>query len=320
MVCILLKSLFLRIMINTATDPMTIDELLVHTEPMENTQTEPFLPVATEELLYDRPKEFTRMELEEGEWTSIYIPVLSDKLVLKNHNDMVNKFQPKFLRDFLEKVLRIGKVRRIDYVDRDIPNSSTPVKAAFVHFEYWYDTQTARNLREKLNTYGQFRQKGYMYKGKRCNFYQHNGDINDTARPGYFDIRINHKPIEETECDWNIHQLYAENKRLEEEMSIVQDANLQMQQTMEEQRCMICNMQTEMNYYRSLYLTNENQNNMEQQSGYYTVDVEQGQPSLENRTGAIGVPPPNMVDTDDDDVFTQPILTRSDALSLIPTE
>ena len=239
---------------DTATVPMTMDELNVP-NPMEienaadtNVNEQPI----TEGLLYDRPRDFTRMELEEDEWTSIYIPVLSDKLVLKNHNDVINKFQPKFLRDFLEKVLRIGKVRRIDYVDRDIPNSSTPVKAAFVHFEYWYETQTARNLREKLNTYGQFRQKGYMYKGKRCNFYQYCGDT-DPARPGYFDIRINHKPIEETECDWNIHQLYAENKRLEEEMSMVQDVNQQIQQTLEVQQGFIAEMQTEINYYRSMY-------------------------------------------------------------------
>ena len=251
-------------MINTATDPMTIEELTekmhdcsLNVEPTEVAQEEQQQrvpsPAPAEELMYDRPTEFTRMELEIDAWTSIYIPVLSDKLVLKNHNDMINKFQPKFLRDFLEKVLRIGKVRRIDYVDRDIPNSSTPVKAAFVHFEYWYDTQTARNLREKLNTYGQFRQKGYMYKGKRCNFFQHSGDITDPARPGYFDIRINHKPIEETECDWNIHQLYAENQRLEKEMSIVQDTNQQMQSQLEYQHIMLTNMQTELDYYRSMY-------------------------------------------------------------------
>ena len=251
-------------MINTATDPMTIEELTgnpcdcsmnaEHTEvAQEEQQPRVPSPPPAEELLFDRPTEFTRMELEVDAWTSIYIPVLSDKLVLKNHNDMIHKFQPKFLRDFLEKVLRIGKVRRIDYVDRDIPNSSTPVKAAFVHFEYWYDTQTARNLRDKLNTYGQFRQKGYMYKGKRCNFYQHSGDITDPARPGYFDIRINHKPIEETECDWNIHQLYAENQRLEKEMSALQDENQRIMEDTMHYMMLNSNMQTELDYYRSMY-------------------------------------------------------------------
>ena len=276
------NTLLVRIMINTATDPMTIEELSGNDcdcamsigtnegaqgeqqpeQQQEQVQVQVPSPPPAEELLFDRPREFTRMALEEGDWTSIYIPVLSDKLVLQNHNDMIHKFQPKFLRDFLEKLLRIGKVRRIDYVDRDIPNSSTPVKAAFVHFEYWYDTQTAQNLRQKLNTYGQFRQKGYMYKGKRCNFYQHSGDITDPARPGYFDIRINHKPIEETECDWNIHQLYAENQRLEQEMSTIQDANQQIQSQNAYLHSMVSNMQTELDYYRSMY-SNDTSSNMD---------------------------------------------------------
>jgi hypothetical protein len=174
----------------------------------------------TSEFVVEPPTEFARMELAAGEWNSIYIPYLSNQLVLMNHYDVVHPFLPKYLRDFLEKVLRIGKIRRIDFVDRDVPSSTVPVKAAFVHFEYWYDTQVARNLREKLNTYGQYRQKGYIYKGKRCNFYQSMTTYQDgTIRPGYFDIRINHKPIEETDCDRNIHQLYAENLLLERELA-----------------------------------------------------------------------------------------------------
>jgi hypothetical protein len=174
----------------------------------------------TSEFVVEPPTEFARMELAAGEWNSIYIPYLSNQLVLMNHYDVVHPFLPKYLRDFLEKVVRVGKVRRIDFVDRDVPSSTVPVKAAFVHFEYWYDTQTARNLREKLNTYGQYRQKGYIYKGKKCNFYQSMTTYQDgTIRPGYFDIRINHKPIEETDCDRNIHQLYAENLSLERELA-----------------------------------------------------------------------------------------------------
>jgi len=174
----------------------------------------------TSEFVVEPPTEFARMALAAGEWNSIYIPYLSNQLVLMNHYDVVHPFLPKYLRDFLEKVVRIGKVRRIDFVDRDVPSSTVPVKAAFVHFEYWYDTQTARNLREKLNTYGQYRQKGYIYKGKKCNFYQSMTTYQDgTIRPGYFDIRINHKPIEETDCDRNIHQLYAENLSLERELA-----------------------------------------------------------------------------------------------------
>ena len=177
-------------------------------------------PQIVTELVVEPPTEFARLDIHEGDWTSIYIPCLSPTLALMNHRDTLHPFLPKYLRDFLEKIIRIGKVRRIDFVDRDVQNLSVPVKAAFVHFEYWYDTHNARNLREKLNVYGQYRQKGYMYKGKRCNFYNtHTAYPNDNLRMGYFDIRINHKPINETDCDRNIHQLYAENLLLEQELA-----------------------------------------------------------------------------------------------------
>ena len=191
-----------------------------------------------EELLVEQPTEFNQLPLNHDEWTSIYIPVLSDKLLLMNHNDVVHKFQPKYLRDFLEKILRIGKIRRIDFVDRDIPNSTTPVKSAFVHFEYWYDTTSATNLRNKLESYGQYRQKGYIYKGKRCNFYLQN-EGTQSSKPAYFDIRVNHKPIQETECDRNVHQLYAENLLLEKELS--------------ENKVIINNLSLELEHYRQHY-------------------------------------------------------------------
>lgn len=207
--------------------------ILLHNFTMSAIENQPVM----DGLVVDPPTEFARMELAAGEWNSIYIPYLSAQLVLMNHHNVAHPFLPKYLRDFLEKLLRIGKVRRIDFVDRDVPSSTVPVKAAFVHFEYWYDTQTARNLREKLNTYGQYRQKGYIYKGTRCNFYQANSNYTDgNMRPGYFDIRINHKPIEETECDRNVHQLYAENLILERELANKNAIIMQLQQDIQQLR------------------------------------------------------------------------------------
>ena len=51
--------------------------------------------------------------------------------------------------------------------------------------------------------------------------------------------------------------MYAENKRIEEEMSMLQDANQQMQSQLEYQHNMLTNMQTELDYYRSMYSTND---------------------------------------------------------------
>ena len=187
----------------------TMENTTVENTTVENTTVE-------EEFIIEPPTEFEQMELGEDEWTSLYIPVIPDNLLLQNHYDRVHKFYPKYLHGFIEKVLRIGKIRRIDFVDRQIQNSPMPVKAAFVHFEYWYNSVQSRNLREKLNTYGQFRQKGYTYKGRRCSFLTPHPD--QTYRFGYFDFRINHTPIREIECDRNVHQLYAENLILEKEL------------------------------------------------------------------------------------------------------
>lgn len=170
-----------------------------------------------QEFVVERPTVFEKLELAANEWMSIYIPVLSDRLLLRNPiNNELYRFYPKYLRDFLEKNLRIGKVKRIDFVDRDIPNSVTPVKAAFVHFEYWYNTPNALNLREKLNTFGQFRQKGYMRQGERYSFYLANDNpVYSEMTTGYFDIRINHKPIQDMGTDRNVNQLHAEILLLE---------------------------------------------------------------------------------------------------------
>ena len=197
-----------------------------------------------EEFIIEPPTEFEQMKLDENEWTSLYIPVIPDNLLLQNHYDRVHKFYPKYLHGFIEKVLRIGKIRRIDFVDRQIQNSPMPVKAAFVHFEYWYNSVQSRNLREKLDTYGQFRQKGYTYKGKRCSFLIPQPD--QSVKFGYFDIRINHTPISEVECDRNVHQLYAENLILEKELGKATGELHKANLTIDELLCQMNAMQCEL--------------------------------------------------------------------------
>jgi hypothetical protein len=194
--------------------------------------------VQEDELVIEPPTEFNKMELGEEEWMSIYIPVLPEGLLLQNHYDVVHNFYPKYLHGFLEKVLRIGKIRRIDFVDRQIQNSAMPVKAAFVHFEYWYDTKSARNLREKLNVYGQFRQKGYIHHGKKCNFYSMKAG-EEIITPAYFAIRINHTPIKEVDCDRNVHQLYAENLILERELANSNNIISEMQGELDQLRIIV---------------------------------------------------------------------------------
>lgn len=148
-------------------------------------------------------------------WSSIYIPVVPGNLHLSNHNNETNRFYPKNLKTFIENNLNLGKVRRIDFVDRNIETSTITVKGAFIHFEYWYDSNEAKYLRHILDTKQKYRQMGYQYNDKMCSFYTR--DESGATHPAYLMMKINHKPIEEVDYDVNVHQLKAVIKRFEQE-------------------------------------------------------------------------------------------------------
>lgn len=46
--------------------------------------------------------------------------------------------------------LNIGKVHRIDFIDKIDEKTGQPYCQAFVHFEYWYFSQVTRSLQEKI--------------------------------------------------------------------------------------------------------------------------------------------------------------------------
>jgi hypothetical protein len=148
-------------------------------------------------------------------WSSIYIPVIPGNLHLSNHNDETNRFYPKNLKTFIENNLNLGKVKRVDFVDRNIDSSTVTVKGAFIHFEYWYNSNEAKYLRHILDTKQKYRQMGYQYNDKMCSFYTR--DESGATHPAYLMMKINYKPIEEADYDVNVHQLKAVIKRFEQE-------------------------------------------------------------------------------------------------------
>ena len=97
-----------------------------------------------------------------------------------------------------------------------LPSSSTvTVKGAFIHFEYWYNSNEAKYLRHILDTKQKYRQMGYQYNDKMCSFYTR--DESGATHPAYLMMKINYKPIEEADYDVNVHQLKAVIKRFEQE-------------------------------------------------------------------------------------------------------
>lgn len=159
-----------------------------------------------------------RMELSDEDWKSVYIPILPTNMYINNPVDnSYHTFQPRNLKSLLENELRLGKVQRVDFIDRELEDGQT-VKSAFIHFEYWYNNNNARFLRDKLNTVKQFKQKGF-YDGSNTHRFMVKNDNGDKV-PGYFVFKINHKPIPEVEeTELNLSQLVAANKVLEEKMA-----------------------------------------------------------------------------------------------------
>ena len=159
-------------------------------------------------------KTVQKLELSSEQWNSLYIPCLP-KEILFDTDKGTSYINEVSLQYFIEKNLQLGKIKRIDFVDREVTENEkvTTVKAAFIHFDYWHDNNNAKFLRNKLDTEGQFRQKGYYNGQKMMWFYS---EENGAKTPRYFVFKINYKPIPEAETELNIHQLVAANKKLEE--------------------------------------------------------------------------------------------------------
>jgi hypothetical protein len=177
-----------------------------------------------------------KLELAADAWTSIHIPILPKNL--SRYNPATRTFDNKPVEGFYDTVsgltglfqnkLGYGKVKRVDLVTRDDKDGNP--KAAFIHFDHWYDNKNARFIREKLDESGNFRQKGYYDGFNMQRFMVQNGqDLQDA----YFNIKINHRPIPEVDeatCELNIHQLVAANKRLLEQVA-EQETRLAEQET-----------------------------------------------------------------------------------------
>ena len=162
-----------------------------------------------------KSEDLSPIRMDSDDWKSIYIPVIPNHLSLLDTRGESHRFHAKHISYFFEKLLQVGKIRRVDFIDRILPNNPTPVKAAFVHFDYWYNNENALNLRSTLDMSSSARIGGYDHKLDDHNIYCEFRIFN---RPAYLDIKINHKPISTSECDRNMYQVMEDNNRMEREI------------------------------------------------------------------------------------------------------
>ena len=148
--------------------------------------------------------------------TSLYVPVIPPTLFFSSSSsEEIKRFEPKYLKYYVENSLRIGKIRRIDFAVREVPNFKTPQTCAFIHFECLYDNDTTRIMFDKLQTDGKYKDFGFDNGNDYCKFGFHT-QLNNKA---HLLFKINHKPIEQhEEYSQNIEQVYAANKILTEKL------------------------------------------------------------------------------------------------------
>ena len=200
----------------------------------------------------DSTKACKVLELEEGENTSLYIPVFPPQMQLASSTlDEDVKFEPKHLKYMIENCMRIGKVRRIDFATREVPNFPTPQTCAFIHFDCLYDNENTKNMRDSLKTNGRYEYHGFNNPGaEHCVFKFKMGNNRAPLRNRpHLLFKINHKPIDSAEKDTrNLQQVIAENKLLiaklqekEDEIRLLrnelQEAKMDKKMTIDELNC-----------------------------------------------------------------------------------
>jgi hypothetical protein len=161
------------------------------------------------------PAPLTKLNVQ---FKSLYIPVLPKDMSL----DGEHLFSEAALTNYFEEKIQLGKINRIDYVEKKLPNNGTNI-SAFVHFEIWYET--AENMLYDLKEESEIRLNGYWTPNRRQ--YINIRSMNNLALHRYFAVRINRTPIPEVKVpELNIHQLISSNKFME---NLIEEQKIKME-------------------------------------------------------------------------------------------
>tara|TARA_Y200000002_G_C22521889_1_gene595916 strand:- start:5 stop:760 length:756 start_codon:yes stop_codon:yes gene_type:complete len=187
------------------------------------------------------------LKMDDNTNTSLYVPVFPPNMSFMSSTldrGQTVKFEPKHLKYYIENCMRLGKVRRIDFATREVPNFSTPQTCAFVHFDCLFDNANTKELIASLiggiqtthHPIGSFRSFGFHTENGDFCYLTKRGNINVrridfTSRSEAFEsnvrecggahllFKLNHKPISANdESTRNIEQVLAENKLLIEKL------------------------------------------------------------------------------------------------------
>ena len=178
--------------------------------------------------IYTDPK----MALMPTDWNSLYIPNIIDGLTVSPANrkwtlanisnmdfEKRSSFQKEDLKEFIEDKLCLGRVRRIDFVEK-VVHSSVGDKietSAFVYFDWWCYNTFALQLRKSLDSCGVYRRHSYYVSSKGTNDHSQCFGFHTLNPPmqRFLMFMINRNPTPDADTKLNIHQLAAAKTFLE---------------------------------------------------------------------------------------------------------
>jgi hypothetical protein len=161
------------------------------------------------------------LTLDKSDWSSIYIPVIPSDLGMDNGD--IRYTNEDELAELFEDQLKIGRVSRVDFVNKAAPGADYQIKSAYVHFDCWYDNQTTTIIRKTISDKGEFWCNGFYDGFEFCRF----------ERGRFITFKINHKPIPVASADMNVHQLAAAKEFLDKKVSDLEAQNEALQLNVE---------------------------------------------------------------------------------------
>lgn len=174
---------------------------------------------------YPQLKEIQNGLVDEVNWSSLYIPFLPENLRLSGQILDANE-----LSYLIDHHLGLGRVKRIDFIDRAVPAGAPAAKSAFVHFDYWYDNYDARSFRATMLSKGAIQLYGYNMIGQDNRFaLLQDGQF--SREPQYITLKINRAPIPDApEAETlNVHQLAVAKRALEQQLAMLSETVRQLE-------------------------------------------------------------------------------------------
>ena len=147
-------------------------------------------------------------------WMSIYIPIVPSDLSisgLRMDNEMA-------FQQYFEQILPVGKVSRVDFIQRDSKSGTHKVTSAFVHFSAWFEeSPSSKDFRSCLESTGNLTLSGARAADGTNLLFR--SSINpDNLR--FINLKINKTPIQRVaEIPKNIHQIINNYGVMEEVIS-----------------------------------------------------------------------------------------------------